>query len=119
MRWTPGLLPILLAGSSACSVAPKSKDLMQVSIISRGSEECLAAIDGKTFDPRDAAAVETALNHDANSNQDVHIIGAQDVPYRCLGALIYTLQKHGHGKVGFISEPPSEDTLHSLPQQQQ
>ncbi len=29
-----------------------------------------------------------------------------NVPYRCVGGAIYTMQMAGFAKVGFISEPP-------------
>jgi biopolymer transport protein ExbD len=36
---------------------------------------------------------------------EVHIRGDVDVPYRCIGAAIYTMQSAGFIKVGFISQP--------------
>ena len=37
---------------------------------------------------------------------EAHIRGDVDVPYRCIGGAIYTMQQAGFAKVGFISEPP-------------
>ncbi|MES1975949.1 MAG: biopolymer transporter ExbD [Pseudomonadota bacterium] len=37
---------------------------------------------------------------------EAHIRGDVDVPYRCIGGAIYTMQMAGFAKVGFISEPP-------------
>ena len=37
---------------------------------------------------------------------EAHIRGDVDVPYRCIGGAIYTMQAAGFAKVGFISEPP-------------
>ena len=37
---------------------------------------------------------------------EAHIRGDVSVPYRCVGAAIYTMQMAGFAKVGFISEPP-------------
>jgi len=37
---------------------------------------------------------------------EVHIRGDVDTPYRCIGGTIYTMQRAGFIKVGFISEPP-------------
>jgi biopolymer transport protein ExbD len=37
---------------------------------------------------------------------EVHIRGDVNTPYRCIGGAIYTMQRAGFAKVGFISEPP-------------
>ena len=37
---------------------------------------------------------------------EAHIRGDVDVPWRCVGGAIYTMQRAGFAKVGFISEPP-------------
>lgn len=36
---------------------------------------------------------------------EVHIRGDVDTPYRCIGGAIFTMQRAGFTKVGFISEP--------------
>ena len=38
---------------------------------------------------------------------EVHIRGEANMEYRCVGGVIYTLQKAGFQKIGFISEPPA------------
>ncbi len=37
---------------------------------------------------------------------EVHIRGDVDTPYRCIGGAIFTMQRAGFNRVGFISEPP-------------
>ena len=37
---------------------------------------------------------------------EVHIRGDIDTPYRCIGGAIYTMQRAGYARIGFISEPP-------------
>ena len=37
---------------------------------------------------------------------EVHIRGDVDTPYRCIGGAIFTMQRAGFTRVGFISEPP-------------
>jgi biopolymer transport protein ExbD len=37
---------------------------------------------------------------------EAHIRGDVNTPYRCIGGAIYTMQRAGFAKVGFISEPP-------------
>lgn len=36
---------------------------------------------------------------------EVHIRGDKDMEYRCVGGVIYTMQRAGFVKIGFISEP--------------
>ena len=36
---------------------------------------------------------------------EAHIRGDVNTPYRCIGGTIYTMQRAGFAKVGFISEP--------------
>jgi hypothetical protein len=38
----------------------------------------------------------------------VRVLGRSDVPFKCIGLAIDTLQRAGHPKVGFTTEPPSE-----------
>src|SRR3546814_17632542 len=38
---------------------------------------------------------------------EVHIRGDANASYRCIGGVIYTMQRAGFVKVGFISEPPA------------
>jgi biopolymer transport protein ExbD len=35
----------------------------------------------------------------------VHVRGDKDVAYRCIGGVVFTMQRAGFLKVGFISEP--------------
>lgn len=37
---------------------------------------------------------------------EVHIRGDVNTPYRCIGGTVYTMQRAGFVRVGFISEPP-------------
>ncbi|WP_066824364.1 ExbD/TolR family protein [Sphingomonas mali] len=46
---------------------------------------------------------------DPDKIPEVHIRGDVDVPYKCIGAAIYTMQSSGFIKVGFISQPPPKD----------
>ena len=38
---------------------------------------------------------------------EAHIRGDIDTPYRCIGGAIFTMQRAGFARVGFISEPPA------------
>ncbi|MEO6255467.1 MAG: biopolymer transporter ExbD [Sphingomicrobium sp.] len=37
---------------------------------------------------------------------EAHIRGDIDTPYKCIGGAVYTMQRAGFARVGFISEPP-------------
>jgi biopolymer transport protein ExbD len=37
---------------------------------------------------------------------EAHIRGDIDTPYKCIGGTIFTMQRAGFARVGFISEPP-------------
>lgn len=53
---------------------------------------------------------EIAKQKAAGSKQElpeVHIRGDASMEFRCVGGVIYTLQKAGFQKIGFISEPPA------------
>ena len=53
---------------------------------------------------------EIAKQKAAGSKQElpeVHIRGDANMEYRCVGGVIYTLQRAGFQKIGFISEPPA------------
>jgi biopolymer transport protein ExbD len=45
---------------------------------------------------------------------EVHIRGDVSTPYSCIGGVIYTMQRAGFVKVGFISEPPAGYTTPRL-----
>ena len=47
-----------------------------------------------------------AANLTADDLPEAHIRGDGNVPYRCIGAAIFTMQMAGFQKVGFISQPP-------------
>ena len=37
---------------------------------------------------------------------EAHIRGDVDTPYKCVGGAVFTMQRAGFARVGFISEPP-------------
>jgi biopolymer transport protein ExbD len=39
---------------------------------------------------------------------EAHIRGDINTPYRCIGGAIYTMQRAGFARIGFISAPPPE-----------
>ncbi len=53
-----------------------------------------------------------------NINEDnmpeVHIRGDVDTPYKCVGGAVFTMQRAGFARVGFISMPPPGATVQRL-----
>ena len=45
---------------------------------------------------------------------EAHIRGDINTPYRCIGGAIFTMQRAGFARVGFISEPPPGTTVTRL-----
>ncbi|GAA4014391.1 biopolymer transporter ExbD [Sphingomonas swuensis] len=45
---------------------------------------------------------------------EVHIRGDVNTPYKCIGGTIYTMQRAGFARVGFVSEPPAGSTVTRL-----
>jgi len=41
---------------------------------------------------------------------EVHVRGDKNTEYRCIGGVIFAMQRAGYQKVGFISEPPAHVT---------
>ena len=45
---------------------------------------------------------------------EAHIRGDVNTPYRCIGGAIFTMQRAGFARVGFISEPPAGQVTRRL-----
>ena len=60
------------------------------------------AVDKLKKDIEKAGGVE---NMDPEDLPEAHIRAGVDTPYRCIGGTIFTMQRAGYPKVGFISEP--------------
>ena len=68
------------------------------------SEELLNRAVAKLEDTiRDAGGVE---NLTEETMPEAHIRGDVNTPYRCIGGAIFTMQRAGFARIGFISEPP-------------
>lgn len=60
------------------------------------------AVDKLKKDIEKAGGVQNMTPEDL---PEVHIRGDINTPYRCIGGTIFTMQRAGYPKVGFISEP--------------
>jgi biopolymer transport protein ExbD len=45
---------------------------------------------------------------------EVHIRGDVNTPYKCIGGAVFTMQRAGFSRVGFISEPPPGGAVQRL-----
>jgi biopolymer transport protein ExbD len=52
------------------------------------------------------AKVGGAQNLTEDNMPEAHIRGDINTPYRCIGGAIFTMQRAGFARIGFISEPP-------------
>ena len=52
-------------------------------------------------------AVDGVDNINEENMPEAHIRGDINTPYKCIGGAVYTMQRAGFARVGFISEPPA------------
>ena len=52
------------------------------------------------------AAVGGPENLNDENMPEAHIRGDVNTPYKCIGGAVFTMQRAGFARVGFISEPP-------------
>jgi biopolymer transport protein ExbD len=88
------LLAVRGSDSGQCQVFWGMSPIASAELLQKGSDKLKAVVDrlGDAITPDDIP--------------EVHIRGDVNTPYRCIGAVIYTMQSAGFVKVGFISEPP-------------
>jgi biopolymer transport protein ExbD len=55
-----------------------------------------------------------AQNVTQETMPEAHIRGDINTPYRCIGGAIFTMQRAGFARVGFISEPPPGTVVQRL-----
>lgn len=100
------LAVLLFTGPSSIAGTRQQLQQLTIKIENHTDGGCLATLDGKTFDVHDDDALNAALAPYQPHKVEVHLIGDMNVPYRCIGGLIYALQRWGADKVGFIAKPP-------------
>jgi biopolymer transport protein ExbD len=69
------------------------------------SEELLERAVKKLED--EIAKVGGVENVTEENMPEAHIRGDINTPYKCVGGTVYTMQRAGFARVGFISEPPA------------
>jgi biopolymer transport protein ExbD len=92
-------LSIVLDDKGQCSVNWGMTRLTHTELLDRATKKMKADIE----------RLKAAGPIDPEKIPEVHIRGDVNVPYKCIGAAIYTMQSSGFIKVGFISQPPPRD----------
>ncbi len=70
----------------------------------------LSRVDSEQLLDRAVAALEAEINRQGGPDNvtelpEAHIRGDVNTPWRCIGGAIFTMQRAGFARVGFISEP--------------
>jgi biopolymer transport protein ExbD len=60
------------------------------------------------------AAVGGVENLNEENMPEVHIRGDVNTPYKCIGGTVFTMQRAGFARVGFISQPPPGGSVQRL-----
>ena len=59
-------------------------------------------------------AVGGVENINEENMPEVHIRGDINTPYKCIGGTVFTMQRAGFARVGFISQPPAGGPINRL-----
>jgi biopolymer transport protein ExbD len=87
---------------SGCAATKSEPQFVHVSV-QYGDAGGTMTRDGKTIKADELLKMPRATQYD---NASIELHAGTDVPWRCIGSVIYGLQALGYEKVGFISEPP-------------
>ena len=81
----------------------------------------MTPIDSQTLLDRSVKSLEDAIakvggaeNLTDDTMPEAHIRGDVNTPYKCIGGTIFTMQRAGFARVGFVSEPPAGSTVTRL-----
>ena len=77
-----------------------------------GSQELL---DRSVKKLEDAIALAGGADNLTDDNMpEAHLRGDINTPYKCIGGAVYTMQRAGFARVGFVSEPPAGASVSRL-----
>ncbi len=92
-------LAVTTNGDGSCAVYWNLTPVTSTELLDRGVAKLRAEIDR-----------QGGVNAAGLELPEVHIRGDVNTPYKCIGGTIYTMQRAGFARVGFISEPPPGGT---------
>ena len=99
------LLP--MAAVLRATTGGRSKDVLQLAITFEAPNVCRVNVGDQSFlMPEQDDALLAALKPLVEKGRVLSIVGGMEIPYRCIRHTIYTAQRAGFKKVGFVAEPP-------------
>lgn len=106
-RGIVGFLAAALMWQPSAAVAKDVRIFIDISITADGT--CLAKI-GTTPLPKTIEELDATLSSLVpNRKADLRLRGFDNMPYRCIGGIIFNLQRLGYKTIGFDVEPPPLD----------
>jgi biopolymer transport protein ExbD len=100
MRRFGSALLVLGCGLFLASCAPARAIDIRISSAGSTPADCVAEVDGRRFSAAEFPALARQWR-----GREAHLSGDIDTPYRCIGSLIYALQRAGYRRIGFVSRP--------------
>ena len=82
-------------GGGPCEVYWNLTRVNSEELLRRATDELTARV----------AAVGGAANINEDNMPEAHIRADIDTPYRCVGGAVFTMQRAGYSRIGFISQP--------------
>lgn len=71
------------------------------------TDRCVLTVDGKQIEMRADGNAERLMQAAKSwPEQNVSVIGTTRTPYKCVGGVVFNLQRAGK-RVGFVAEPPA------------
>ncbi len=98
----------LVAATVAMAGCARSPPQAAFRVTVRGpASSCSIEVAGRTVSTDE---LYTIARLEATSAREAHVDSNMgETPYRCVGGVIFTLQRAGFKKVGFIAEPPAPE----------
>ena len=111
-HWLAGASTVLVLAAYgqawAQGAAQSDGTIEEIVVTARKRAESLQdapiSITAMTAESMERAGVENVTEENM---PEAHIRGDIDTPYRCIGGAVFTMQRAGFARVGFISEPPA------------
>ena len=88
-------LTVRAAPNGTCEVYWNLTRMNSTELLQRAADELTARV----------AAVGGAQNINEENMPEAHIRADINTPYRCVGGAIFTMQRAGYARIGFISQP--------------
>ena len=91
-------------GKGGCEVYWNLQRVDSTQLYERGADRLKKYLD----------SIGGAENITEENMPEAHIRGDINTPYKCIGGAVFTMQRAGFSRVGFISEPPPGGTTYRL-----